>query len=76
MGLVAGVFAYALVGKLGLYLLLISWRDYATHSIDKSYTLPMLFARLLVGLLAATVASISATKLASDSGKRDRKSVV
>lgn len=69
LGLVAGLFAYALVGKLGLYLLLISWRDYATHSIDKSYTLPMLFARLLVGLLAATAASISVTKLASDSGK-------
>lgn len=29
----------------------------------------MLFARLLVGLLAATTASISATKLANDSGK-------
>lgn len=68
-GLVAGLFTYALVGKLGLYLLLISWRDYATHNTDKSYTLPMLFARLLVGLLAATTASISATKLANDSGK-------
>lgn len=61
--------AYALVGKRGLYLLLMSWRDYATHSSDKSFTLPMLFARLLVGLLAATTASISATKLTNDSGK-------
>jgi hypothetical protein len=68
-GLLAGLFAYALVGKLGLYILLISWMDYATHSTDKSYTLPMLLARLLVGLLAATTASISATKLANDSGK-------
>lgn len=65
----AGLFAYALVGKLGLYLLLICWRDYATHSTHESYTLPMLIARLLVSLLTATTASISATKLANDSGK-------
>lgn len=68
-GLLAGLIAYALVGKLGLHLLQLSWADYAAHSSDKSYTLPMLLARLIVGLLAAVVASVMATKLANDAGK-------
>ena len=68
-GLFAGLLAYAIVGKLGLYLLQISWADYATHSQDKSYTLGMLLARLVVGLVASITASVTATKMATDKGK-------
>lgn len=68
-GLLTGLLAYALVGKLSLYLLQLSWAEYAERSSDKSYTLPMLLARLMVGLLAAVVASGVATKIANDTGK-------
>ncbi|MGL4599294.1 MAG: hypothetical protein ACRCYO_17360 [Bacteroidia bacterium] len=65
-GIIAGLIAYALVGKFGLYLLQISWSDYALHSKDKSYTLEMLLSRQLVGILASITASISTVKIANE----------
>jgi hypothetical protein len=68
-GILTGLIAYSIIGKLGLYLLQISWADYAIHSKDKLYTLEMLLSRLFIGILAAIIASISATKVANDRGK-------
>ncbi|MVM36239.1 hypothetical protein GO755_39885 [Spirosoma sp. HMF4905] len=68
-GILAGLIAYMIIGKLGLYLLHIGWADYATHSKDKSYTLGMLLSRLFIGLVASITASITTTKIANDNGK-------
>jgi uncharacterized membrane protein YgdD (TMEM256/DUF423 family) len=67
--IITGLLAYVIVGKFGLYLLQISWSDYAIHSTDKSYTLEMLLARQLVGILASISASICTVKVANDIGK-------
>lgn len=69
LGILAGLAAYAIIGSLGLYLLKISWADYAIASEDKSYTLAMLLSRLFIGILASIAAGISATKIANDKGK-------
>ncbi|MFN8342955.1 MAG: hypothetical protein U0V64_14935 [Cyclobacteriaceae bacterium] len=68
-GIVAGLIAYAISGKLGLYLLQLCWSAYETHSADRSYTLSMLLARLFVGTLAAIAAGVAATKFARDKGR-------
>ncbi len=68
-GVLAGLIAYSIIGKLGLYLLQISWADYAIHSKDKSYTVEMLLSRLFIAILAAISASITATKIENDRGK-------
>jgi uncharacterized membrane protein YgdD (TMEM256/DUF423 family) len=68
-GIITGLIAYAIIGKLGLYLLQVSWSDYAIRSIDKSYTLEMLLTRQFVGILASITAGITATKIANDNGK-------
>jgi hypothetical protein len=69
LGILTGLIAYMIIGLLGLYLLRISWADYAISNKDKSYTLIMLLSRLFVGIIAAIVAGISATKIANDNGK-------
>jgi hypothetical protein len=68
-GIAAGLIAYAIVGKLGLYLLQISWADYDLHNTDKSYTTAMLLARQLVGVTASAAAGIGAAKTANDNGR-------
>jgi hypothetical protein len=68
-GILAGLIAYAMIGSFGLFILRISWADYAIASKDKSYTSTMMIFRLSVGILAATFAGISATKIANDEGK-------
>jgi hypothetical protein len=62
-GALAGLAAYAIVGSLGLFLLLKCWPGYAIASKDKSYTFKMLLLRLLVGTLAIIFASVVATKI-------------
>lgn len=69
LGILAGLAAYAIIGSLGLYLLKISWAAYAIASENKSYTLPMLLSRILVGILASIAAGISAAKISNDKGK-------
>lgn len=69
LGILAGLIAYTIIGSLGLYLLRISWADYAIHSRDKSYTLEMLLSRLSIGILAAVASGISAAKIANDNGR-------
>jgi uncharacterized membrane protein YeaQ/YmgE (transglycosylase-associated protein family) len=68
-GIFAGLIAYAMIGSFGLFMLRISWADYAIASEDKSYTSTMMIFRLSVGILAAIMAGISATKMANDEGK-------
>jgi uncharacterized membrane protein YeaQ/YmgE (transglycosylase-associated protein family) len=68
-GILAGLIAYAMIGSFGLFMLHISWADYAVASKDKSYTSTMMIFRLSVGILAAIIAGISATKIANDEGK-------
>ena len=66
-GVLAGLSAYMIIGSIGLYLLKICWADYASSSIDKSYTLAMLLSRLFVGILASICTGISTTKIANNS---------
>jgi hypothetical protein len=68
-GLACGLAAYILAGAIGLYLLRICWPAYAVASIDKSYTIEMLFSRLSVAVLAAILAGITAKAIAKDHGK-------
>jgi uncharacterized membrane protein YeaQ/YmgE (transglycosylase-associated protein family) len=68
-GILAGLIAYAMIGSFGLFVLRISWADYAIASKDKSYTLTMMIFRLSVGILAAIIAGISATKIANNEGE-------
>ncbi len=68
-GILSGIIVYAIVGLIGLNLLLIFWPDYAIASIDKSYTLEMLWSRLIIGIVAAVFAGITATKIANNEGK-------
>jgi hypothetical protein len=68
-GIVAGLISYVIIGKFGLYMLQISWGDYAIHSKDKSYTLEMLLSRQLLGILASITASICTTKIANNNRK-------
>jgi hypothetical protein len=68
-GIIAGLLAYAMIGALGLFILQISWVDYAIASKDKAYTIAMMTSRLSVGILAAIIAGICATKIASDKGR-------
>ena len=68
-GILAGLIAYAMIGSFGLFMLRISWTDYAVASKDKSYNSTMMIFRLFVGILAAIFAGISATKIANDEGK-------
>jgi hypothetical protein len=68
-GILAGFVAYMVIGSLGLYLLKISWADYAISSKDKSYTFAMLLSRLFIGIFASIAAGVSATKIANDKGK-------
>ena len=68
-GILAGLIAYIVTGSLGLYLLKISWADYAISSKDKSYTFEMLLARLFVGIFASMVAGITTIKISNDNGK-------
>jgi hypothetical protein len=63
-GILAGLITYAMIGSFGLFMLRFSWADYAIASKDKSYTLTMMILRLSVGILAAIIAGISATKIA------------
>jgi peptidoglycan/LPS O-acetylase OafA/YrhL len=65
----AGLIAYAAIGKLGLYLLQVSWAGYALHSTDKSYSTGMLLARLLVGVLASVAAGITVAKVTNSQRK-------
>ncbi|MFN8308831.1 MAG: hypothetical protein U0T73_02610 [Chitinophagales bacterium] len=53
---------YAVIGKLGLFLLPLCWPDYELHSIDKSFTLTMLLMRLIVALAAAAAAGFTVAK--------------
>jgi hypothetical protein len=69
IGILTGLIAYLIIGSLGLYLLRISWNDYAIAHKDKSYTLVMLISRLSVGMIASIIAGISTTKITSDKGK-------
>ncbi len=69
LGILAGLIAYAVIGKLGMFLLQVSWTDYAIHSIDKSFTLEMLLSRQLVGILASIFAGIASTKMANHNEK-------
>ena len=64
LSIIAGLVSYAIIGKGGLYLLQLSWADYAQHSIDRSYTVEMYLSRLLIGILAAMAAGIMAVKAA------------
>ena len=68
-GILAGLVAYAIFGKVGLYLLQVCWSDYDLHSIDKSFTVPMLAARLFVGNIASIAAGVAATKMGDNKGK-------
>jgi uncharacterized membrane protein YeaQ/YmgE (transglycosylase-associated protein family) len=68
-GILAGLIAYAMIGSFGLFVFRISWADYAIANKDKSYTSTMMIFRLSVGILAAIIAGISATKIANDEGK-------
>ena len=68
-GVVAGLVAYAFSGKLGLWLLHITWADYTVHSVDKSYTVGMYLSRLFIGILCSIAAGVIATKIANDTGK-------
>lgn len=68
-GVLAGLVAYMIVGSLGLYLLKVSWTNYAIASGDKSYALTMLLSRLFVGILASVAAGVSATRITNDSGR-------
>lgn len=67
-GIFAGLASYAIVGKLGLYLLEVGWTNYAAHTADKSYTFGMLLARQLVGISAAVASGIASGILAKDRG--------
>jgi chromate transport protein ChrA len=68
-GILSGLIAYMIIGSLCLYLLLISWADYAVHSKDKSYTFEMLLSRLFIGIIASIIAGIIATKMTNDKEK-------
>ncbi|WP_374948141.1 hypothetical protein [Mucilaginibacter sp.] len=68
-GVISGLVAYSAIGKLGLYLLQLSWAEYAVHNTDKKYTVTMLLARLVMGMLAAIAAGIICAILAKDKGK-------
>ena len=68
-GVLAGLVAYMIVGSLGLYLLKISWADYAISSKNKSYTSAMLLSRLFIGIFASITAGIGTTKITNDNGK-------
>jgi uncharacterized membrane protein YgdD (TMEM256/DUF423 family) len=65
-GIITGLITYLIIGKFGLYMLQFCWDDYATHSIDKLYSLEMFLSRQLVGLLASITASICTRKIAND----------
>ncbi len=67
--ILSGLIGYAVIGKLGLYLLQLGWADYALKSIDKSYTLEMLLSRQFVGILASLTAGIITTKIENDKSK-------
>jgi hypothetical protein len=64
--ILAGLLAYAIIGKLGLHLLKIYWSNYALREIDKSYTLTMLLSRQVVGIAASVIAGVTSTKLSSN----------
>lgn len=68
-GILAGIVAYAILGKVGLYLLQVCWSDYDLHTIDKSFTVCMLLARLLTGNIASIAAGVVATKMGDNKGK-------
>jgi fructose-specific phosphotransferase system IIC component len=68
-GIFVGLTAYAIIGKLGLYLLQVSWTQYALHSLDKLYSVEMLLTRQFIGILASITAGFAATIIASDNGK-------
>ena len=69
LGMLCGVIAYAIVGAIGLYILRMSWPDYALATLEKSYSFQMLLSRLFIGAVAAIFAGILATKIAKDKGK-------
>ena len=68
-GILSGLTVYIISGSIGLYLLRTWWPDYAIASKDKSYTVDMLWSRLVIGILASVCAGIVTTKMASDKGK-------
>jgi hypothetical protein len=68
-GILAGPILYVFIGTISLYLLKISWTDYAIASIDKSYTIEMLLCRLAAGIIAAIVTGVVTTKIANDNGR-------
>ena len=59
----AGVLAWLTLGAAGLLLLKAAWPAYAAATVGKTYSLPMLVARLAVAVLAALTAGAVAGRI-------------
>jgi len=63
IAVVSAVLAYMGIGAIGLFMLLATWPGYAEASPGRTYTLPMLLARLGVALLSALAAGVAAGRI-------------
>jgi hypothetical protein len=64
LGALVGIFAFALIGTAGFFLLRVSWHDYALAEPDWHFTLPMLLARLALGVVCCVAAGWVAAMVA------------
>lgn len=64
LGVVVGFIVWAVVGSLGLFLLRLSWPDYARVEEAMTFTLAMQLSRLAVGVVSSIAAGWTAVAVA------------
>jgi hypothetical protein len=67
-GIVAGLIAWIIVATIGNLLFRVSWPGYAQAEISTTFTLAMMVARLLLGVLSSVCAGLAVAWITKGNG--------